>query len=219
MAAVDMDVNAASYWSERYRRGETGWDLGGETPVLRELLRQQSFPLPPRVNGEQTRVVVPGCGFGHDVILLAREGYDVVGVDFAPEPLRWLADQLQRQGLQAELICEDLFRLPAVWARPADAVWEYTCYCAIDPRRRGEYFATMAGLLRPGGWLVGLFFPLDSMVGGDGPPFVVDTTEAVELAQQQGFRLVEVVYPKASHPARAGREVLLMFQRVTRSMR
>ncbi len=211
----EMDVNAAAYWSERYRRGETGWDLGGETPVLRELLQRGSFPVPAQDAGRKGRILVPGCGYGHDVVLLARRGYDVVAVDFAPEPLGWLGEQLSRKGLAAQLLCVDLFELPQHLSEPVDAVWEYTCYCALDPRRRDEYFAILRQVLRAQGWLVGLFFPLSSEPLGEGPPFPVSREEVLAFGQRHGFVLRQRLVPQSSHPARRGREELFVFQKVS----
>ncbi len=208
-----MEVNTAAYWSERYRRGETGWDLGAETPVFRALLAEGRFPMPPLYEGRQTRVLVPGCGYGHDVLLLARYGYEVIAVDFAPEPLHVLRERLQREGLSAELLCMDLFQLPEHVRTPVDVAVEYTCYCAIDPKRRLEYFAVMAQLIRPGGWLVGLFFPLSSEPPAVGPPFPVSREEVLQLAQQVGFHLVWSEVPVTSHPARLGREELMVFHK------
>lgn len=208
-----MEVSAVAYWSERYRRGETGWDLGGETPVLRELLQQGGFPVPVRKTGRRARILVPGCGYGHDVVLLARHGYEVVAVDFAPEPLDWLMEQLQREGLTAQLLCEDLFELPRRLKEPVDAVWEYTCYCAIAPQRRGEYFAVIERVLRAQGWLIGLFFPVSSEPSTDGPPFPVSRAEVLALGQQQGLKLRRWLVPQSSHPARRGREELIVLQK------
>lgn len=200
------------YWSERYRRGETGWDLGAETPVFRELLLQGRFPVPPVLEGRRTRVLVPGCGYGHDVRLLARAGYRVIAVDIAPEPLERLRAELRWEGLSCTLLCWDFFLLPGRLRHPVDAVLEYTFYCAIPPHRRREYFAVLAQLVRPGGWLVGLFFPMSTEPPEVGPPFPVGRQELLQLAQEHGFVLRWHEIPQSSHPARRGREELMVFQ-------
>lgn len=207
-----MHINEPVYWSERYRRGETGWDLGEATPVFRALLQEGGFPVPPHPQRPPT-VMVPGCGYGHDVLLLARAGYQVIAVDFAPEPLQFLQQRVAAEGLPVEVLCEDLFSLPERLDKPVDMAVEYTCYCAIDPRRRLEYFHVLSQLVRPGGWLVGLFFPLSAEPPVNGPPFPVQEGEVVALAAEAGFRLQQRQLPSTSHPARLGREVLLMFQK------
>lgn len=52
----------------------------------------------------------------------------------------------------------DLFD-PAVQKRMGiTAVWEHTCFCAIEPSQRSAYARALAALLRPGQRLLGLFF-------------------------------------------------------------
>ncbi len=207
-----MDVNTAEYWSERYRRGETGWDLGAPTPVFAELLRRGGFPLPPHGADRATRVLVPGCGYGHDALLLASAGYEVIAVDFAPEAISALRQRTADLGLSLQALQADLFALPQLLQQPVDMVLEYTCYCAIAPERRPEYFRTVAQVLVPGGWLVALFFPLQQS-GAEplsGPPFPVDPNEILTLAERAGLRLHSRELPDSSHPARRGREELWM---------
>ncbi len=65
----------------------------------------------------------------------------------------------------------DVFTLGRDYAGTFDGVWEYTCFCAIDPERREEYVSVLHTILRPGGLLLACFFPLRE--GGGGPPFPV----------------------------------------------
>jgi SAM-dependent methyltransferase len=65
-------------WDHRYRLGDTPWEKGYAAPPLSEWLEKHG-PL----NG---RVLVPGCGSGHDVRGLAEAGSSnctVVGLDIA----------------------------------------------------------------------------------------------------------------------------------------
>lgn len=202
-------IQEADYWAHRYRLGETGWDLGGPTPSLQRLLREGTFPVPP-----PSRVLVPGCGYGHDVLLLARAGYEVIALDFAAEPLCALQVKAQQEGVQQNIhaLQKDLFETDAEAAeQPVEAVWEYTCFCAIDPSQRQAYFERMRSWLRPTGYLVGLFFPLSMPLPIEGPPFLVEEEEVRSLAEQAGFKLVYREVPTDSHPARRGREVLYLF--------
>nr|BAL57306.1 thiopurine S-methyltransferase [uncultured Bacteroidetes bacterium] len=204
-----MEVSQPGFWEARYQRGETGWDLGGPTPVLVELLRRGAFPVEPPAG-----VLVPGCGYGHDVLALAQAGYSVVAVDFAREPLAALAKRLPPTA-RVKLLQRDFFSLTPAEVGPVAALWEYTCYCAIDPTQRESYFCKAAAILPPGGWLVGLFFPLAMGPGyAGGPPFLVELKEVVQLAAKAGFSLQHQEIPTTSHPARQGREALLIFQRL-----
>jgi len=199
-------VHEPEYWRQRYQQGQTGWDLGGPTPVLVDLLARGAFPVQP-----PARVLVPGCGYGHDVIELARAGYHVVGIDFAPEPLAVLS---QRLPASAQVLLRDFLTLSVEEVGLFEAIWEYTCWCAIAPADRRVYMQQAARLLVKGGWLVGLFFPLSMGAGYvGGPPFLVDLAEVQALAEEAGFRVRHQEQPASSHPARAGREVLLFLEK------
>jgi thiopurine S-methyltransferase len=70
----------ASRWDQRYQEGSDGWELGQPAPPLAQFLR--SYPLAPQAPG---RVLVPGCGRGHEVVLLADLGFGAIGLDFRGE--------------------------------------------------------------------------------------------------------------------------------------
>lgn len=199
-------VSEPAYWRQRYQAGQTGWDLGRVTPALPYAVEKSLFPPPP------ASLVVPGCGFGHDVLFLAQQGYQVWAVDFAIEPLSFLAIQAEKHGLKNRVhtIQADIFEFfpPA----EVEGVWEYTCYCAIEPQRRAAYWRQVAQWLKPGGAFVGLLFPL-SGAPLEGPPFLVAREEAILLAQEVGLSLVMEESNPPSHPARAGRETLLVLRR------
>src|SRR5207244_655289 len=79
----------------------------------------------------------------------------------------------------AEFEQRDIFTLGRDYANAFDGVWEYTCFCAIDPARRAEYVRTMAVIVRPGGWLLACFYPIRR--GGGGPPFPMARSEVRRL--------------------------------------
>ena len=74
---------AASNWDQRYLEGSDRWELGRPAPPLEAFLRTDSrAPQPPG------RVLVPGCGRGHEAALLADLGYEVIGLDFSSEAIQ-----------------------------------------------------------------------------------------------------------------------------------
>lgn len=186
-----MDVSDAAFWDARYRAGEAGWDLGGPCPVFVELLASPRRPPP-------GRVAFPGCGMGHDVRLFREHGYDAIGFDFATRP----------EGVP--VIPLDVFELGRRYAGAFDAVVEYTCYCAIDPRRRAEYAASLFDALRPGGLLVVLAFPVERR--DDGPPFGIDEREITGVLGA-GMELVHIETPRSSVAPRLDRERLAIFRK------
>jgi SAM-dependent methyltransferase len=188
-------------WNRRYEENDTPWDKGGEHPVLREML----------VHGALSgRVLVPGCGTGHDVRALARLGLQVTGLDVAP-----LALEIARSHsavANESYFLGDLFHLPPDWRGAFDGVFEHTCFCAIDPARRADYVTAVADVLRPGGRYLAVFF-LDPGNDGDGPPFGCATAELDGLFDAR-FRLLEEHAEIPTYAEREGRELLRLYERV-----
>ena len=90
----NIDPNKISPWESKYQDGATGWDRGGSSPVLDQWLEKMP----------KGRVLVPGCGRGHEISELVRAGHLVTAVDIAPSPVQHLNEQLQREGLDANVI-------------------------------------------------------------------------------------------------------------------
>ncbi len=145
-------------WEERYLAGRTAWDRGEASPALRAWLAVGAVP--------KGRVLVPGCGNGHEVLELARQGCEVTAVDIAAQPVASLRAQLAAAGLAAEVVQDDLLS----WQpdAPFDAIYEQTCLCALDPVHRKAYELRLATWLRPHGTLFALFMQTEDE---DGPPF------------------------------------------------
>ena len=184
-------MSTAAFWDGLYAGGQDGWELGGPAPALEDWLASGRFSslgsiecggpdmapaLPQSADTRsRARVAVPGAGRGHDARLLARHGYRVTAFDFA------LAAVAEARRLAAadevDVVVEqrDVFTLGEDYAGVFDGVWEYTCFCAIDPARREEYVRVLHTILRPGGILLACFYPLRE--GTDGPPFPVSRAD------------------------------------------
>ena len=160
--------------------------------------------------GPPPNVAVPGAGRGHDARLLARHGYRVTAFDFAEPAVAEARRLAAAEGVTIAVEARDVFTLPRDHAAGFDAVWEYTCFCAIDPARRDEYARVLHAILRPGGILLACFFPLRE--GTDGPPFPV-SPEDVERVMAGRFTVLEAGPPPRSAERRRGLEWLVRARR------
>jgi SAM-dependent methyltransferase len=110
-----------------------------------------------------------------------------------------------------DILQSDLFSLPHEFNNSFDYVLEYTCFCAIDPKRRADYADLVTHLLKPDGVYIDLAFPLDGRAGG--PPFAVKESEVMDLFMERGFKLVSRNKPEESVSPRRHAEELFIFQK------
>ncbi|MFM8719065.1 MAG: methyltransferase domain-containing protein [Chthoniobacterales bacterium] len=186
-------------WNARYAEGDTPWDKGSAHPVLSGSLTRGLLA---------GRILVPGCGTGHDARALAADGLDVTGLDISP-----LALEAAKSGPgNVEFVLGNLFELSPDFASAFDGVFEHTCFCAIDPARRADYVRAIASVLKPGGRLLAVFF-LDPGNDGDGPPFGC-TRDEIEALFRPFFRVVREESVIPTFAGREGRELLMLMERV-----
>jgi len=200
---MTMDVNSPRKWDENYEQGTDGWDLGRPTPVFKRLISSQQL-----VPG---RMIVLGAGRGYDAREFARHSFQVTAVDFSSQAVSEM-HRLATAEAPVEILQHDIFTLPDTLNHSFDYVLEYTCFCAIDPKRRPEYADLVARLLKPNGMYIDLAFPLNKRKGG--PPFTVSTSEILDLFQARGFKLISREKPADSISARRHAEELFLFQKV-----
>ena len=189
-------------WEAQYQKGETPWDKGAPSPGLVDFLASEP------VRG---RVLVPGCGVGHDVRALSATADEVVGLDIAPSAIEGAA-RFPRVGNERYEL-GSLFDLPPHLRGAFDSVWEHTCFCAIDPSMRAPYVEAVASALMPGGKLIAVFYLDPGHDSPDeGPPFGVSVTELDSLFSPH-FELVREWLPTCAYPGREGREWMRVLSR------
>lgn len=180
-------------WDQAYQENFTPWDKGEPSPPLVEWLARN------QVSG---RVLVPGCGVGHDVAHLVALGIDAHGLDIAPTAIARAKERYPQ--LADRFVLADLFEHQGEF----DAIIEHTCLCALPPEWREKYRDAVARLLKPGGLLIGAWFVNPEMDPGEtGPPFGISPDELTALFAEQ-FEVVESYMPEAAYPGREGRELL-----------
>jgi methyl halide transferase len=198
-----ININEPDFWEELYKSNQAHWDLGMPTPVFIELLEKKLI-------GDPGRIAILGCGKGYDAILFAKNNYLVTAIDFAPSAISTIRSQLKKLNLSVETLLVDFFGLPGKLLHKFDYVLEYITYCAIDPKRRQEYIDNINRILKPGGILIGLFFPIDSREGG--PPYSVDVEE-IKSNLATSFTLIHSEIPKSSAKPRLGKEMLMLWKK------
>ena len=189
-------------WEAAYLRGDTPWEKGKAHPALVDLLTESDS-----IAGE---ILVPGCGFGYDVRALSASANHVIGIDvaqFAIDKARSFPKIARERYLLA-----DLFALPTEFDCKFDAVFEHTCFCAIEPEMRANYVETISRVLKPAGKMIAIFF-LNPDHDEDGPPYGVSRAELDALFGAQFFLEKEWI-PRRTYESREEREPMRILRRL-----
>lgn len=194
-----QDSSQPEFWETRYRDHVTPWEAGTVPPRLRQLADELA---------PGARLLIPGCGSGHEARLLIERGFDVLAIDFSA-----LAVDIARAtlGPHADRVqLADFFTFDA--GTGFDAMIERAFLCALPRALWPAYAARAAQLVRPGGAIHGFWFLGDTLRG---PPFGTTETELQALLGSAFERVTDE--PVAdSLPVFAGRERWQAWRRYSR---
>ena len=183
-------------WQRHYEENDLGWDLGQVAPPFVKLWQEEKLPL--------GKVLVPGCGRGHEVVFLAENGFDVTAIDFSSGAVTYLKNALKKRNLEGRILHQDFFSLDESHEGVYDLVLEQTFFCAISPKQRRDYVLNVSRILKPGGMLVGLFYHTDEQ---GGPPYNT-TREDIEMHFSKKFEIQELDKTSLSTEQRKDKEWL-----------
>ncbi|EXJ60005.1 hypothetical protein A1O7_04153 [Cladophialophora yegresii CBS 114405] len=196
-------------WDELWNKGDfLPWDRGSPSPALADTLLNHAKVIGgPFLDGRRKRALVPGCGRGVDVLLLASFGYDVVGLEYAEKALAACEEYVNKhkgsypvkdvkmgQGemkfVQGDFYKDEWFSKVGWegWDGKFDLIYDYTFFCAMHPSMRKDWAKRMTELLRasPQANLVCLEFPISKPAKSGGPPFSVPPKTYLEHLSHPG---------------------------------
>ncbi|MBC7464849.1 MAG: methyltransferase domain-containing protein [Bdellovibrio sp.] len=191
-------IEKANYWEDVYvKEGIPGWDLAAPSPIIVDML--------PRLKLPKSRILVLGCGEGHDAAIFAEAGHVVTAVDFSKEGLR---RGKEKYGHLPNLFFHelDIFNIPIEWNHSFDLVVEHTCFCAIPPDQRTEMVRLWRRMLHEQGQLLSIFFVMEKR---SGPPFGITEWE-VRKHLEKHFHFLFWSRWRQSVERRQGRELFVL---------
>jgi SAM-dependent methyltransferase len=188
-------------WQAQYEAGEMPWDEGEGHPALVDFIAA--------VGPFSGRILLPGCGQGHDVRAVSTGENHVTGLDIAPAAIA-KASTYPRTGNE-EYVTGDLFNLPPETDTAFDWVIEHTCFCAIPPAMRIAYAEAVARAVKPGGHLFGIFYLRPAVERQ--PPFGVTAPE-LDAFFGSSFVLVREWVPARTFEGRESRELVRLLRRL-----
>lgn len=124
------------------------WDSGISPPELIEFIR----------NSQPGRALDMGCGTGTNIITLAKNGWQVTGVDFAPHAISIARRKVQAAGVTADLRVLDVTQLGGITG-PFDFVLDLGCFHGLKADEKTRYLNQLRRVCAPQAmWLLYGFF-------------------------------------------------------------
>ena len=138
--------------------GQPKWDTGISPPELLDFIEKH----------KPARAIDIGCGTGTNVITLAKAGWQVTGVDFAPRAIQLAKQKLKSTKTQAELYVSDATRLKGI-VGPYELAMDIGCFHSIPKAGKADYLQQLQQILAPNGfWLIYGFCTSDALPAGTG---------------------------------------------------
>ena len=200
-ASPSAPAGAGIDWELRYTTGDTPWIKPHAHPALLDWLSKNSIA---------GKVLVPGCGGGHDVRAIATGGAEVLGIDIAPSAIR-LAESFPQAASERYLL-GDFLAGDANSYGPFDWIFEHTCLCALPPYRRQDYVNAASAALRPGGFLLAVFYSNPDNPDHAAPPFACPDSDINRFFDPY-FETLESRTSIPTYPGREERETLRLYQK------
>ena len=156
------------------------WDTGISPPELIEFIQTH----PPG------RAIDMGCGTGTNLITLAKAGWQVTGVDFAPRAIKLAKQKTRQAGVQANLSVNDATNLRGITG-PFDLALDLGCFHGISEDGREKYLNQLDRILSPSGfWLLYAFLSPGTPRSGHGlaeAEIRLISTRFTLLSRRDGF--------------------------------
>jgi SAM-dependent methyltransferase len=128
------------FYDTWYRFGKPPW-VGDARSELVELVNSGSL--------QPGRAIDLGCGEGDNAIFLARNGFEVTAVDFAPSAIAKARRKARDAGVEIEFLVDDLTRLRHVRGQ-FDLLVDYGTLDDLGERQRDDYVGRVVPLAGPG---------------------------------------------------------------------
>ncbi|EPQ31946.1 uncharacterized protein PFL1_00145 [Pseudozyma flocculosa PF-1] len=240
-------VNDPKAWDQAWLDNTTPWDAQAPQNALMELLDGlhddgclvqaadggAKVPVSHVVPKGEGIAVVPGCGRGYDAKVFAERGLHAFGVDISPTAVaaanKWLKDQGLPNALSERIsfLESDFFALGTSScphealskAQVATLAYDYTFLCAIPPSLREAWAQTYTRLVKRGGVLISLVYPIQGDRPG-GPPYSISPELVRQLLGAQrnddgapAWTELADLEPKQSKETRVGQERVMVWRR------
>ena len=133
------------FWELLYLFKKTPWDTGVTPPEIVAMIESGKVPI--------GRALDLGCGTGTNAIYLARQGFEVIGIDVSRRALALARRKVRAAQLadRVRLECGDVTLLRR-WV-PDDSLdfaFDIGCFHNLNAEARRRYVSALTAVLKPG---------------------------------------------------------------------
>jgi SAM-dependent methyltransferase len=160
-------------WNERYATDDLPWDSGTPDAHLVDFVRTVAA---------RGRALDVGCGTGTNALWLARQGFDVLGLDVSSLAIERARAKLGDEALLCRFAVGD-FLTDEIGDGPFDLVFDRGCFHVFDEAEQRKRFVERVGAtLREGGLWLSLTGSTEGPARDVGPPrrTLRDVAHAIE---------------------------------------
>ena len=170
------------FWTELWEQGLTTFHKEVVNP---DLIRYW-----PELNlAAHATVLVPLCGKSLDMLWLAQQGFQVIGIELSEQAVHQFASEhhlsfhkkingsfIHYFNDQFSIWVADVFKLPPAFISPVDAIYDRAALIALPAKLRSAYVNVCLNWLKPGGEILlkTMRYNQDEM---QGPPYSVTDEE------------------------------------------
>ncbi|UZJ38505.1 class I SAM-dependent methyltransferase [Prosthecochloris sp. SCSIO W1103] len=170
-------------FEERYAKGEIPWDLGRVDANLVAMVEKMPIA--------GCRALDLGCGTGDNSIWLARQAFDVTGVDISTLAIKQARSKALQNGVECRFVVADFLK-ERVGEAPFDFVFDRGCFHSLDSQQQHALFAQNVSihLDHEGVWL-SLIASTDAPQRDPGPPRL--SAAEIAIAVEPFFEILSLV--------------------------
>ncbi|OOF95105.1 hypothetical protein ASPCADRAFT_405994 [Aspergillus carbonarius ITEM 5010] len=201
-------------WAEIWNTNNSPpWDKGFPNPALEDILTQQRATIGGAIATDaegktyRKKALVPGCGRGVDVLLLASFGYDAYGLEYSGAAIEACRQEKSNGDrypvrdaevgrgevvfVQGDFFKDDWLKELGLGLNCFDLVYDYTFFCALSPSMRPDWALRHTHLLAPSprGNLICLEYPRHKEPSLPGPPFGLSSEAYMEHLSHPGEQI------------------------------
>lgn len=174
MSTIADTMTPGQDWNTRYATGDVPWDIGEPSRQLVDFV--QSYPVVPG------RALDVGCGTGTNALWLARQGFEVFGVDISDVAIDRARARMDGVDLPCRFATLD-FLNDTVPGGPFSFVFDSGCFHVFDDASyRVQFAERVAAVLDGDGLWLSLIGSTEGPERDHGPPrrSLRDVANAVE---------------------------------------